>query len=243
MIFYLGTHVLSHTRHIKHAFLSANILRSRKTPIDINNWILDSGAFTELTTYGKYRFDVEEYSELINKWRIYGNMELAVCQDYMCEPFVLEKTGLSIKEHQRLTVERYDTLVALTKQTIMPVLQGYDKEDYIAHIKLYGDRLESNSRVGVGSVCKRNRNPLVIADILTAINNERPDLRLHGFGIKKTALYNALICSLLYSADSMAWSYAARREGRNPNSLEEALNYQSLVNKRKARKGHQLELV
>ncbi len=48
--------------------------------------------------------------------------------------------------------------------------------------------------------------------MLWAIHQERPDLRMHGFGVKTTALLEPAVRHLLYSADSMAWSYAARRE-------------------------------
>src|SRR5690606_34495854 len=43
------------------------------------------------------------------------------------------------------------------------------------------------------------------------------------FGVKLTALQSPLVRRLLYSADSMAWSYAARREGRNGNDWREAV--------------------
>ena len=35
-------------------------------------------------------------------------------------------------------------------------------------------------------------------------------MRLHGFGIKLTALSSVTVRSLLYSSDSMAWSFAGR---------------------------------
>jgi hypothetical protein len=76
--------------------------------------------------------------------------------------------------------------------------------------------------VGVGSVCKRNTNIMAIWMVLDAIKDVRPDLRLHGFGLKKTSLQEPIIRDLLYSADSMAWSFAARREGRNANDWREA---------------------
>ncbi|PHJ59778.1 hypothetical protein VF03_34180, partial [Nostoc linckia z2] len=47
---------------------------------------------------------------------------------------------------------------------------------------------------------------------------ERPDLKLHGFGLKKTALQNSCIRNLLFSSDSFAWSYDARRDGLNTDS-------------------------
>jgi len=77
----------------------------------------------------------------------------------MCEPFITDITGLTIKDHQTLTIERYVDLEAHNLNAyILPVLQGYKALDYV-------------------------------------------------------------------SADSMAWSYAARKEGRNPNDWREAKSF------------------
>ena len=143
---------------------------------------------------------------------------------------MLRKTGLTIADHQRLTVERYDTLVACDLSTyIMPVLQGYNPADYAAHIMAYGQRLRFGAWVGVGSVCKRNTDPAAIEAVLIAIKSVRPDLRLHGFGVKLTALQSGTIRALLHSADSMAWSFAARRNGRNANDWREARRFADAV--------------
>ena len=85
-----------------------------------------------------------------------------------------------------------------------------------------GARLTNCMWVGVGSVCKRNGTPEKIAEVLSAIKSVRPDLRLHGFGVKVTSLLNASVRRLLATADSMAWSFAARKQGRNANSWLEA---------------------
>lgn len=242
MKFYIGTHRVNHAEHFDQCFISINVLWKRKSDFAVNDWILDSGAFTELSTYGHYRFPVEDYAGGINRWKVCGNLEYAVCQDYMCEPFIIEKTGLDIAEHQRLTIERYDALIPLTNVNILPVLQGYAPIDYLKHLEMYDNRLAFGYLVGVGSICKRNSNPKEIANILELIKRERPDLRLHGFGLKTTALANAYICSLLYSADSMAWSYKARREGGNPNGLKEALDFISKIKRIEAKKPHQFDL-
>jgi hypothetical protein len=144
----------------------------------------------------------------------------------MCESFILEKTGLTIPEHQRLTIQRYDELLTCkTGVYILPVLQGYQPEEYVSHIKQYGDRLAKGVWVGVGSVCKRNSRPEQVEAVLKAIKRERPDLRPHGFGLKLTALKRPLVRDALWSADSMAWSFAARYEGRNPNDWHEAQQF------------------
>jgi hypothetical protein len=127
-------------------------------------------------------------------------------------------------EHQRLTIDRYDALMAedTAGVYILPVLQGYAPEDYARHLTMYGSRLARGAWVGVGSICKRNDNPRAVEAVLLAIAGERPDLRLHGFGLKATALRSALVFDLLATADSMAWSYHARKQGRNGNDWREA---------------------
>ena len=190
---------------------------------------MDSGAFTEITTHGRYRSEPEEYAKEINRWARCGHLEIAVAQDYMCEPFALEKTGLTVAEHQRLTVERYVALTDATPWPIMPVLQGYKPQEYLDHIRLYGDLLYSGCRVGVGSICKRNNHPAMIEHILRGIKRERPNIDLHGFGLKITALQRPEIRTLLYSADSMAWSFAARMNGKSAHDWREADAYRQRI--------------
>ena len=216
-------HQPTDVHHFSAAFVSVNRLRSRKAPFPAHDWIMDSGAFTEISTHGRYRHSVEEYAREIKRWKDNGNLLAAVSQDYMCEPFILEKTGLSVEEHHRLTIERYDApLAEETGVYIMPVLQGFKPIEYVQHVITYGDRLKPGMWVGVGSVCKRNADPSAILEVLTHIKVVRPDLRLHGFGLKKTALSHAKICDLLETADSMAWSFSARKQGRSANDWREA---------------------
>lgn len=195
---------MSDAQHFQAAFISVNRLRGRKSAFKVGDWIMDSGAFSEISTHGHYRFPVSEYAEQIRRWKHNGNLLAAVSQDFMCEPWIVEKTGLSVERHQQLTIERYDALLAeATGVYILPVLQGYAPADYVQHIRMYGDRLTQGMWVGVGSVCKRNGDQRAIASVLIAIRDERPDLLLHGFGLKKTALSSDFITSLLYTADQM----------------------------------------
>lgn len=231
MRFYVGLHQPSDARHFEYAFISVNRLRTRRKPVGAKQWIMDSGAFTEIATHGGYRHEVDVYANEINRWAYSGSgLVAAVAQDYMCEPSMLAKTGLSVIDHQRLTIERYDALIPLVPDVyIMPVLQGYVVSDYLDHIEQYGNRLSPNAYVGVGSVCKRNVNAQEIEEILTAIKRSRPDLRLHGFGLKLTSLGSAAIRDSLYSADSMAWSFSARKQGRNANDWQEAKRFSDRI--------------
>lgn len=230
--FYVGLHQPADARNFERACISINRLRGRKKPVGDCIVLVDSGAFTELLNYGRYRHEVTEYAAELYRLHTQGvvNIAAAVAQDYMCEPFMLAKTGLTVEEHQRLTIQRYDALVAELDRLfagkcpfpVLPVLQGYAPAEYMRHVRDYGDRLAHGMWVGVGSVCKRNSSPDKIVAVLRAIESLRPDLMLHGFGVKLTALLSTAVRDLLATADSMAWSFAARKQGRNSNAWQEA---------------------
>lgn len=243
MQFYVGLHQPSDAQHFDHCMISVNRLRRRRKPLGCGRWLLDSGAFTELYRHGRYRHSPAEYAAQIDRLSQFGILQAAASQDYMCEPFILDITGLSIADHQRLTIERYDTLRSLTSVYVLPVLQGYAPSDYVAHLAQYGERLASGAWVGVGSVCKRNSDMGAIEAVLIAIKTARPDLRLHGFGVKTTALQSSIVRELLFSADSMAWSYAARRQGRSANDWREAKAFaQQIAQQRPVARGWQYSM-
>lgn len=234
MRFFTGLHQPSDAKHFDAAFVSVKRLAKRKSGFAVGEWIMDSGAFTTILTHGGYPESVEVYAAEIKRWAQNGNLLAAVSQDFMCEQHMLKITGKTIPDHQQLTIERYDALMQcdVGGVYILPVLQGYSPEDYVRHIEMYGDRLKPGAWVGVGSVCKRNGDPRAIEQVLMAIKKARPDLRLHGFGLKSTALSSWIVRELLHTADSMAWSFAARKQGRNANDWREAKAWTERISKR-----------
>ena len=257
MLFFIGWHQpcngASGCGDFPRAMISVNRLVKRKSAFAVQDWILDSGAFTRLLK-GHGHLSVDQYADEIIRWNGNGNLVAAVAQDYLCDPAILAATGLTIPDHQRLTIERYDDLLcALAEKSctqsldkaysdcfddfhvsdetrlaipyIMPVLQGYEPQDYVDHIRQYGDRLAHGAWVGVGSICGRSGNPGQIESVLMAIHAKRPDLKLHGFGIKKVALSSSIVWDILHSADSMAHCAASWREGKNQNDPVNAIEY------------------
>jgi hypothetical protein len=226
--FFIGLEHPSVAWPFANVMLSINTVRGRLREIRLNNWILDSGAFTEISTHGKWRSEPETYAAEVNQWKNTGKLLAAVSQDMMCEPFILEKTGLTVQAHQELTIARYIRIVAATDVYVLPVIQGFTPAEYAFHVEMYGDLLKPGQWVGVGSICKRNTAPEEIKDVLDAIKSLRPDLKLHGFGIKITALKDHDVRDLLETADSMAWSLHARKNGR-PKDPREALRYAARI--------------
>jgi hypothetical protein len=233
LVFYPGIHDPHMAKHLPRVCLSIARLtrRPRKGQIKCQEILLDSGAFSELALHGRYRDDVDAYARNLEMaYKLAPTIIAAVGQDYMCEPFILAKTGLTIADHQWLTIDRYDRLLEKgPPMPILPVLQGFAPEDYTRHLAAYGTRLAKGAWVGVGSVCKRNSAPAEVANVLSAIKAARPDLRLHGFGIKLTSLKNSAVRNCLATADSMAWSYNARRNGRDRNAWQEAAAFADKV--------------
>jgi hypothetical protein len=207
--------------------VSANVLRDRLGDVPFLGcdapWFLDSGAFTQVALRGGFQQSTDDYAAMIRRFAGTG-LIAASTQDYMCEPVALRATGLTVGRHQALTIARFDAIRAAGTAGVhlLPVLQGRTPDDYRRHLEGYGARIGYGAWVGVGSLCKRQGDPGVIAAILDAILSDRPDLRLHGFGCKRTSLFEPAVRSRLATADSMAWSYAARFEGRDQNAWDEA---------------------
>jgi hypothetical protein len=227
--FYIGLHHPSDAWPFKRCMISVNALKHRKSEFRANEWIMDSGAFTQLYNRGKFTLSAEEYAEHINRFSDIGTLKAAVTQDWMCEAIILQRTGNSIEDHQALTIASYIELRQLTDVLIMAVLQGFEPAEYASHVRQYGSLLTQGQWVGVGSVCKRNGNPDAIEDVLLAIKEQRPDLRLHGFGLKIQAIERPTIRAMLHSSDSMAWSTAGRRQLSDANDPRLALAYAAKV--------------
>lgn len=187
-------------------------LRQKSHRASIGRWVLDSGGFTEVSQHGTWRTAPEEFAAQVRHIiDAVGRPDWCAPQDWMCEPWVVEGTGLTVLEHQRRTVENF-TLLRRIAPTVpwIPVLQGFEVEDYWRCVEMYdavGVDLWSEPVVGVGSVCRRQGTSTAGA-LLTGL--AAAGLRLHGFGVKVTGL--AAYGDSLVSADSMAWSFAARRE-------------------------------
>ena len=182
-----------------------------------NETLIDSGAFTTIFKHGGYPpGKLVEYAKLaLRLTSANKNIIGFVSQDYMCLPDALNRTGLTLEEHQRYTLYRYKALQKLLPNIyVMPVLQGSTPQDYINHVRMYGDILKNKAWVGVGSLIKLNKNPKGLTAVLQAIKNERPELLLHGFGIKTTALKSQKIQELLYSSDSYSWQYGDWKKGK-----------------------------
>lgn len=193
-------------------FMSRRVLRYRRwLPEATCDWVLDSGAFSELLLNGQWNLTAKAYAEEVRILSIeVGRMQWAASMDYMCEPHILRLTGLTIEEHQLRTVRNFLELREELGDLVVPVLQGMRRDDYLRCVEMYDEArvdLKTEKIVGLGSVCRRQATGQ-IRDIVKSLFDL--GLSLHGFGVKKQGL--ALYGHMLTSADSMAWSFNASKE-------------------------------
>jgi len=231
--FYPGLHQASDAQHFDRCCIHIGRLQRRQKPLGCTELLLDSQAFRVIELHGDHILSPVEYARAIETTAKLCKHVTAVTQDYMCEQYIfdcreqLAGKRYTVADHQWLTIERYQAIRLELDQAIylMPVLQGYAPIEYVRHIQEWGELLPTGAWVGIGSVCKRNGSPSAIRDVLYSIKRYRPDLRLHGFGLKRTALANLWIRDALYSADSMAWSFAERKNGGNANDWRAAARF------------------
>lgn len=241
LTFYLGTH---HPHWLASAgvplFVSRRQLaRYRTPPRAIAPWALDSGGFSELKLYGRWALTADRYAADVRRYRDeVGQLVWAAPQDWMCEPDMVARTGLTVAEHQRRTVANYLELRSIAPDLPwVPVLQGWTFGDYLHHVEDYeraGVDLRSLPLVGIGTVCRR-QNTGMVGGLIAALALD--GIRLHGFGFKVQGLEAS--AQHLASADSLAWSYQARRNPPLPghrarhkncaNCLEYALDWRDGV--------------
>lgn len=220
MRFYLGTHEPTwlNRSHVP-LFVSCIRIRERcrrKLPKARVPWALDSGGFSQLNPKGPGRYTTtpEEYAAEVARWSdAIGNLDWAAIQDWMCEPFVLAHTGLTVAEHQCRTVQSYLDLRRIAPRLPwVPVLQGFTLAEYRECARQYaaaGVNLGECPTVGIGSVCRRQGTDEA-ARIIHQLAADGLAGRIHAFGYKLEGLPG--VRDVLGSADSLAWSDSARRK-------------------------------
>lgn len=186
---------------------------------------IDSGGFTELQMFGRWTVPAKQFVAECERFVCcLGTVDWIAQQDWMCEPIVISGgevktrwgvvkfvgTKLSVAKHQELTIDNYIELRALSPWLpFVPVIQGWERDDYLRHIDAYykrGIRLHELPVVGVGSVCRRQGTEEATRIMCSIAAQGLPNL--HAFGFKRDGV---IACKeVIDTADSLWWSYVGR---------------------------------
>lgn len=171
---------------------------------------LDSAGFIAMLLYWGYRWSLGEYVEFAGRLK----PTWWAAPDFCCE-WEVAGDRAEVLERVKRTAFKLDWArqVAADRGVAppMPVLQGWYPDDYLRCADMIPDlpRL-----VGLGSVCRRSlHGPAGIVRVITTLDwLLPPNVLLHLFGAKGSALRALAGHPRVHSADSCAWDFAARRE-------------------------------
>jgi len=204
--YYLGDSRMQWLHQHPKCMVSFYELFKRKKDINVGDaaYMIDSGAFTWSRKEEPFPVGPAEYAEHIERWAECGNMCGCLPQD-----LIPGFGGYSIQECQEATTQSYlDVRSHLSDDLyVLPILHGEWPHDFATHVELYGDAIKPNQWVSVGGIVKHSTNQQRLVSIFRAIHGVRPDLRLHGLGIKRGALKSDRIRKYLYTADSARWAF------------------------------------
>lgn len=206
--------------------VSANSLWNDRTKTFSKGWIryrdfdvaLDSGGFVAMKLFGGYRWTIPQYVQLAASMKPTWWAQM----DFCCEPQIAASHTEVLQRISRTVKHLQECQRIADGENVpppMPVLQGWNPEDY-CHGPIYDLAPDCwPALVGVGSVCRRSVNGTTgILSVVAALDQHLPrHTKLHLFGVKSSALSKLVteFPNRIESADSMAWNMAARFSARD----------------------------
>lgn len=136
-------------------------------------------------------------------------------RDYVCEDDVRDYHGWTVDEQLEKTTERHIECANLHEDLgisaePMAVVQGWEPDDYREHAQTLLDHGLVTDRVGIGTMCGRE-DAALCEDIVAAVREVLPNVKLHSFGLDKTAYASEYIVEEVTSTDSLAYCYQYKR--------------------------------
>lgn len=186
----------------------------------ITNTAADCGGYVATLIWGDYRYSPQQYVDWLEKF----GPRWAATMDYCCENEITSgKVGVVGERQQRTT-----DMAHLFWQDYrdapwawVPTVHWWTVSDYVRHAQelrplicemkaYYGD--QRAFRVGIGTLCKR-ASVAMVYEVVNAVAHELPDIGLHLWGVKLTALKSKLALPGVVSVDSAAWDLGGTAAG------------------------------
>jgi hypothetical protein len=222
-------------RQLEEPNVMINYATKNNEPWDgLSRLFIDSGGYSFMKGRGEYQTTDAEYVAWLRERE--DVITQAALRDYPCESDVLEEHGRTVRDHQRRTTARHiNCWEEWEQQSVdvdkVSVIQGWTEADYLRHI----DDLRAHGvladTVGIGSVCRRNRDAELRRIILSVREALPSRYDLHAFGVKQNVLQYPDVVDALASADSQAyemqaqWGHLSRHDAGGKTFRDSALEY------------------
>jgi len=184
--------------------------KTKPIPVNRNLLFVDSGGFSFFCREYDYNYDFEKYLQYVLR----KDANYFAVPDYPCEPELLKRRNTTVEENQNRTIENQLKIMELIdaqypelKKRLVCVVQGWKVEDYFNMIEKLREQGLLTNLIGIGSICRRNREKEIRRIILALRNNLSSKYKLHAFGVKFNVLRYKDVWESLYSADSCSYRY------------------------------------
>ena len=176
---------------------------------------LDSAGFVATRAYGGFPWSIDAYMDLAEAFPFRRVASLDYCTEHEIagdREEVLDRVSRTIRANRDCLAQ------AATRGLLdrfMPVIQGRRREDYERCVDALWPVMVPGAVIGVGSMCRREiAGPEGVVAIFEHLDRILPStVRLHGFGVKGSALpYLTPLAPRIASIDSQAFGGSARRE-------------------------------
>jgi hypothetical protein len=170
--------------------------------------LLDSGAFGAYFYDKGYTYTPDEYFKLVEEI----DADFWVTMDIPCDV----QSSMMVKERIVRTVENTRNLCN-RRDGFISVVQGWDINDYIFCLNLLREHSLITPIMGIGSICRRFAQSEIVGIARNIKANIPETVKLHGFGVKLSALYwnNGEIRNYLSSVDTAAWQFNIAGSGNH----------------------------
>jgi len=176
---------------------------------------LDSAGFVASRAYGGFPWSVAAYMDLARAFPFRRIASLDYCTEAEIagdREEVLDRVSRTIRANRDCLAQAADRGIV---DRFMPVIQGRSRDDYERCVDALWSAMAPGAIIGVGSMCRRAiTGPEGLVATFEHLDRILPqEVRLHGFGVKGTALpYLKPLGHRIASIDSQAYGVAARRE-------------------------------
>lgn len=199
---------------------------------------LDSGAFGSAFYDGGFQYTLDAYIELVKIVK----PDYWVSMDFPCEASIMP--GMNTTERIQRSIDNNIILNRHGISGFVPVVQGWQVEDYCYCCYLMDHFKLVRPVMGIGSVCRRGSQKAVL-NVIRAVHNcfhdyGHLDVKYHAFGIKIRTLQcqHGEVQNYLHSFDTAAWQMDGKDERggwRNCSGPGEALkrlhSYNTKINR------------
>ncbi len=191
----------------------------RFTVPDCQKLFIDSGGFQATDRWDmSYPYEPRELFE----WAESIGADYVACPDFACEPelhdsSVMHRVGRTVEEHA-FAFHQYRQ--GEYSFELIPVLQGYYKDQYADCIDWYESKGFVQDYMAVGTVCKRD-DVNAIHNVMETIEQKLPNTDFHMFGMTLNAWKDRRMWGRFKSADTAAWNWGGQTQAHKVELLNE----------------------